>query len=330
MSEQVSSIDWDILLGRIEEGRCTPFIGAGASAGIVPLGGALAAHFADEWDYPISEDEDPKRLNLSRVAQYCAITKDDFIWPKEQVRKLFTSLAADEAVKDKSGKKINLRKKLDVAGVPDLSDEHQMYNVLAALPLPVYITTNYDTILTEALKKHKTPQVRFCPWNTKIRDLEGALPRDQELKIDADNPLVYHLHGVVGVDASLVLTEDDYVDFLVNMASDKMLLHREVELALSDKMLLFVGYKLADWNFRVLFRQLLGSLERSTQGSHVAVQLPVLKPDASPAARKTQEQLLNFLVQSHRQSKIKIFWGSAQDFAAELSTRWKAHSNGSG
>jgi hypothetical protein len=154
-------------------------------------------------------------------------------------------------------------------------------------------------------------------------DLEGALPRDTELRIDVQNPLVYHLHGVVGIDASLVLTEDDYVDFLVNMASNPMLIHRAVEEALSDKMLLFVGYRLADWNFRVLFRQLLGSLERSTQGSHVAVQLPVLKPDATDEEKSVQERLLNFLVRSHRQSRIKIFWGSAQAFAAELLKRWK-------
>jgi len=330
MSAHVSSIDWDILLGRIEEGRCTPFVGAGASAGIVPLGSAIAAHFAPEWNYPIGEDEDPTRLDLARVAQYCAITKDDFIWPKERLRKLFNALAADETVTDSSGKIIRLREKLGVSGVTDFSDELQLHNVLAALPLPVYITTNYDSILTDALSRKKQPQVRFCPWNKRILDLKGALPRDQELTIDLDHPLVYHLHGVVSVDSSLVLTEDDYVDFLVNMASNPMLIHRAVEEALSDKMLLFIGYRLADWNFRVLFRQLLGSLERSTQGSHVAVQLPVLKPDASAEDQKTQQQLLKFLEQSHRQSKIKIFWGSAQDFAAELLNRWKAHTNGSG
>ncbi len=320
---QTDTIDWDILLGRIEEGRCTPFVGAGASAGVLPLGGSLAAHFAQEWKYPIGEDEDPARLDLARVAQFCAIMKDDFIYPKEQVRRLFQGLADDESGPDGVGGRIKLREKLKVSGVIDDADPNQLHNVLAALPLPVYITTNYDSLLTGALGRTRKPQVRFCPWNKRILDLEGALPRDHELKIDAANPLVYHLHGVIGVDASLVLTEDDYVDFLVNMASNPMLIHRAVEEALSDKMLLFIGYRLADWNFRVLFRQLLGSLERSTQGSHVAVQLPVLKPDASPEQHQIQQQLLTFLERSHQQSRIKIYWGSAQDFAAELITRWK-------
>ncbi|MGD9710492.1 MAG: SIR2 family protein [Thermomicrobiales bacterium] len=320
---QADTIDWDILLGRIEEGRCTPFVGAGASYGVLPLGGALATHFAREWHYPIGEDEDPNRLDLARVAQFCAIMKDDFIWPKEQLRRLFEKLAADESVPDGAGGRIKLREQLGVSGTIDSADPNQLHNVLAALPLPVYITTNYDNLLTTALGRSRTPQVRFCPWNKRILDLDGALPRDLELKIDPANPLVYHLHGVIGVDASLVLTEDDYVDFLVNMASNPMLIHRAVEEALSDKMLLFIGYRLADWNFRVLFRQLLGSLERSTQGSHVAVQLPVLKPDASPEEHQIQQQLLTFLERSHRQSRIKIFWGSAQDFAIELLKRWK-------
>lgn len=321
---QTNSIDWDILIGRIEEGRCTPFIGAGASAGVLPLGGALAGHFATEWNYPIGEDEDPNRLDLARVSQYCAIMKDDFIWPKERVRRLFTALAKDESVPDGAGGKVKLREKFGVTGIVDATDPHQLHNVLAALPLPVYITTNYDQLMGDALLRTRQPQVRFCPWNKRIVDLDGALSRDHELKVDSSAPLVYHLHGVIGVDASLVLTEDDYVDFLVNMASNPMLIHREVEEALSDRMILFIGYRLADWNFRVLFRQILGSLERSTKGSHVAVQLPLLQEGATPEEHKLQEQLLEFLERSHRQSRINIFWGSAQDFAAELITHWKA------
>jgi len=40
--------DWNLLLDRIEAGRCTPLIGAGASVPPLPLGRDLARSLAEE------------------------------------------------------------------------------------------------------------------------------------------------------------------------------------------------------------------------------------------------------------------------------------------
>jgi len=49
---------WDILLERIQEKKCTPFLGAGACAGALPLGGELARDLADAQDYPFADRSD--------------------------------------------------------------------------------------------------------------------------------------------------------------------------------------------------------------------------------------------------------------------------------
>jgi hypothetical protein len=38
--------NWKILLGRIKAGKCTPFLGAGASYGTFPLGSDIAQAWA--------------------------------------------------------------------------------------------------------------------------------------------------------------------------------------------------------------------------------------------------------------------------------------------
>src|SRR5205807_1593444 len=94
---------------------------------------------------------------------------------------------------------------------------------------------------------------------------DGYRPTPQE-------PLVYHLHGHLDVVESLVLTEDDYFDFLVNIP--QIGIPPMVQEALSATSLLFVGYRLADWNFRVLFRGFVELTQASDRRLSVTVQLP--------------------------------------------------------
>ncbi len=72
-------MNWNLLLSRIESGNCTPFLGAGAAAGTLPLGGDIAQRWADEYGYPLPDGGD-----LARVAQFIAV-HDDPMAPKERV-----------------------------------------------------------------------------------------------------------------------------------------------------------------------------------------------------------------------------------------------------
>ena len=51
------------------------------------------------------------------------------------------------------------------------------------------------------------------------------------------------------------MTEDDYLEFLFNLTVSKnRLLPAAVTRALAGTALLFIGYRVADWNFRVIMR----------------------------------------------------------------------------
>jgi hypothetical protein len=192
---------------------------------------------------------------------------------------------------------------------PAYGDPKDLHTTLAGLPLPVYITTNYDPFIVDALK-HAGRDVRreFCRWNKR---LERRFPSNEKHVPSPASPLVYHLHGHDQIVDSLVLTEDDYVDFIVNVSQRPELIPPVVQDAMTDNMLVFLGYSLSDVNFRVLFRTMQNYLENSTRGGHVAVQLrPEQLPDPDRAAR--------FIERYFKDQRIVVFWGTCEEFNTGL------------
>ena len=68
MANTLDESDWNILIKRIDAEKCTPFIGAGACAGTLPLGSDIARNWAKEHNYPLSDSGD-----LARVSQFLAL-----------------------------------------------------------------------------------------------------------------------------------------------------------------------------------------------------------------------------------------------------------------
>jgi hypothetical protein len=286
--------DWENLLRRIKNGRCTPFLGAGAAYGTLPLGGAIAKKWREENHYP-EQDED----NLARIAQYLAIDYGDSVVPKEKlVEEWFSS------------------------GVrPNYSDNNQPHGVLASLPLPIYITTNYDNFMMEALQNRlRKPRLELCRWNSSIYDYSSVFD-DPNFAVDRDHPIVFHLHGHKDTVNSLVLTEDDYIDFLLQLSKDREhLLPAPIQSALASTSLLFIGYSLADLNFRVIYRGIFSSVQRSQKQISFTIQFP------RPEHAHTQDYLEKYF----NQENIKVIWGDAKEFASELDRRWKEFNRGNG
>jgi hypothetical protein len=123
-------------------------------------------------------------------------------------------------------------------------------------------------------------------------------------------PVVYHLHGHIDVPQSLVLTETDYVSFLVE-TSRKRLLPHQIEKALANASLIFVGYGFADWDFRVIFRGLVAA-HATARELGVTVQLET-----------DDEASRNYLEKYFGGFDLRVYWGNARTFAAELHSRWK-------
>jgi len=291
MPHDLGENDWTALLRRIKNGTCTPFLGAGACYGVLPLGNEVAKSWAKQYGYPLQDSDD-----LARVAQFLAVGIDA-MFPKEEIAQRFKE-----------------------APSPQFTEDDEPHRVLASLPLPVYMTTNYDDFMERALQAvDRTPHPELCPWN-KLVSRRPSVRADREFEPTVQNPIVFHLHGHTDVPESLVLTEDDYLDFLVSLSKDKaQLLKPRIQDAMTGSSLLFLGYGIRDWDFRVLFRGLVEYLEISTSRSHVSVQLvPGEGPLSPDESQKTQEYLERYF----EKLDIRVYWGTCRQFAAELSKRW--------
>lgn len=298
MENKLTRDDWDLLLDRIQDGKCTPFLGAGACHGVLPLGSSIAADWARRLDYPLDDCTD-----LARVAQFLAV-KVDAMRPKEWM--------------------VNQLKEVQP---PDFTDPYEVHRILADLPLPIYITTNYDNFMFRALKsRNKNPAQEVCRWNkhlrNKLKKEPTVLKSGSHSQVNEQNPVVFHLHGHIGLSESIVLTEDDYLDFLVNVSKDEDIVPMRIQEAMAGTSLLFLGYRLNDWNFRVLFRSMVDYLERSMTRAHVSVQLVPVKDDASDEQKQKAQ---DYLHRYFGDLKIRVYWGTCQEFTQELKTRWEEH-----
>ena len=132
------------------------------------------------------------------------------------------------------------------------------------------------------------------------------------------NPIVFHLHGHTDP-ASLVLTEDDYLEFLAGMHDLGLLPGpiRSMLMQLSTSML-FIGYRLADWNIRVLLQSLRKQLNKNLS---VAVLVP---PGGGSDAERQKVQ--DYLDRYYALMDLRVYWGTAREFAADLRRRWRDYS----
>lgn len=280
--------DWSRLLRRIKDQKCTPFIGSGAC-----LGKFKATEIAKNWahnnNYPLNNPD-----NLVSVAQFLAVTEDP-IFPKERIGRLFSQITP-----------------------PDFRDPDEPHRVLANLPIPVYITSNYDDFLVQAIRsRYREPKQEICRWNKSLDHLPSIFETEVNYKPTVANPLVFHLHGHINFPESLVLAEDEFLDFLVNISRDGNLLPATIQKALAGTTLLFLGYKRSDRDFRILLR-CLDSYIKKMEIAHVAVQL--IGDDISED-QKIEAQ--DYLERYFGKLNVKIYWGTCQEFVIELRNRWE-------
>jgi hypothetical protein len=262
---------------------------------LLPLGSDVAEQWSQEHGYPLADT-----ANLPRVAQYLAVTYDA-MFPKETIAASFKNCVP-----------------------PDFNAVDEPHGVLARLPLPIYMTTNYDDLMVRALRAQgREPLREACRWK---KDIERAPAEfDKDYVPSAERPVVYHLHGHADWPRSMVLTEDDYLDFLVRITTDPQILPPRIEEAFSDSTLLFLGYGLTDWDFRLLFRALVEYLEKSSSRSHISVQLlPIPSGMTGEQKQNVQKYFDNYFGNLH----IRVFWGTCREFVGELSRRWEAFNAG--
>ena len=184
--------------------------------------------------------------------------------------------------------------------------------LLANLELPIYLTTSCHEFLEAALvAAGKQPRTDFCRWHKNIESTERyPTAFDGRYEPSKQEPLVYHLHGLDRYEDSLVLTEDDYLTFLVacsqNIGKNSDPVHGRIRQALSDSSLLLLGYELSAWDFRSLFWGLIVPRTR-TLTSVVCIQLPPSEEDR------------NYLVKYLDNFDFKVSWDRFGEYVAKLS-----------
>jgi hypothetical protein len=298
MAARESDIPWPALARRVCDHVVTPFLGAGVSRPPLPNSLELAEKLIAKYEqnegkrYPFSRSRD-----LMQVAQYWA-TMVDNLEPKTAVQDIFEAISEPKF------------------------DDQQPHVMLAKLNCPVYLTTNYDDFMERALRReNREPMTEVCRWSTGLSGRKSYL---SALEPTVEKPVVFHIHGEISDPESMVLTEDDYLDFMVNVRrvttseTSLLALPPKIDELLTRTSLLFVGYGLRDWNLRVLLRALVENADTSSKKMGVSVQV---EPERDDVAEQHLEEAIKFLEKYFKQPNLSVYWGTADDFLSKLEQR---------
>ncbi len=312
--ERRSFEQFPALMDAIKRERCTPIIGSGLAEALLGSRREIAARWADEFHFPLSPFS---REELPEVAQYLAVNQSP-IYPRENLGSMLRAEILKRYAKELPRELADAEMPQLISAVGELNrkrDASDAHAVLAALPIPIYITTNPDHLLVDALKAAgKDPQVELCKWNEEMYT-DSIYKREPDYRPTAQRPLVYCLFGQFSDLDSMVVTEDDYFDYLIGVTSNKDLIPGAVRRALADSALLFLGFQLDDWNFRVLYRSLMSQEGRSRRKGykHIAAQI-----DPEEGRILEPERARRYLESYFQDADISIYWGSAEDFVRDL------------
>ncbi len=342
-SEDENAECWPALLTRIKNQSCTPIIGSGLLEPLIGPTREIARRWAEKHHFPMfPSDQD----DLPQVAQYLSVVQEDYYLRDAFISEMLGQLGRRDDPGG-PGRERRLLAALSEAGARlRAAEPSEPHRVLASLGCPLYVTTNPDDLLADALRevpapppaeRRVDPQVELCRWHDDIdmskfvfagagRQSAPAEEGDGYTP-SAERPLVYHLFGHLSVPDSLVLTEDNYFDYLIGVSrkGKENPIPTYVRAALARTALLFVGFKIDDWDFRVFFRSLRnqpsGFLRKKIK--HVAVQID---PEADRFL--DPERARRYLQKYFVGADIYVYWGSTEDFLGELSARWEAFRQG--
>jgi hypothetical protein len=334
---------WPALLNAIKRGSCVPILGSGLTDGVFGTRREIARRWAEAYHFPLAPQD---REDLPQVAQYLTVRHDQVFAFDTLVEQVKSGLLRRYRGEPPPGLAEETISVISAAVGQQQREERaaEPHRVLAGLPLPLYVTTNPDNLLADALRDAgKTPRVELFRWSAdpaiewppSIYDPASAVYQPA-WQPSAQEPLVYHLFGNLDAPDSLVLTEDSYFDYLMRASlpqsrevaaeTDPLNIPSVVLKALARDALLFVGFEMDDWDFRVLFRSIIrreGS--RTRRYANVGVQV-------SPEEGRflEAEAARDYLGRYFAPDKISIFWGNAEVFAAELARQLAPPGGGGG
>jgi hypothetical protein len=297
---------------------------------VLPGHPSLAEAYAEYVGYPLDD-----RDNLPRIAKFCKLTRQgealregrdfthndlradffdftkNFIYAQAEREGADADLLAEAEAQYAAATVTGFA---GLLGYPrfDRGPDDPL-QVLANLPFRVLLTTSPYTFLEAALAKAgKIPRTAVIRWRKDLRDLiDGAILDVPTGEDPARFPLVCHLFGLETTSSSLVLTEDDYLEFLVdvNLArgeNTRDSVPSPVRKALSGD-LLVLGFSLNSWAFRALYAGLIKSDDARAEKRGICVQLPPSEAE--------QAYLHDYL---QREARFEADWRPLSEYTAGL------------
>ena len=200
-----------------------------------PVGSQLSKILAEKSDYPGAD-----WWNLQRVSQYFETEKKS--------RYLLVNEIKEAVDKDR--------------------EPSPILRMLADLEFPIVITTNYDQLYEKAVEQKAKAENIADPYQLSIYNpnTNKAKTVDCPQNPDPKKPYILKIHGDVDKRESIVLTDEDYIQFVLRM-SDKSPHNpfgQNVLAHLIKWPTLFVGYSLMDYNLRLLFKTLRWKLDAAS------------------------------------------------------------------
>jgi hypothetical protein len=292
----------------------------------------LTREWANWIEYPMYD-----KHNLARVAQYYLVEQKDNPQARTKYLEFLKSFLLTIASEDQEYAEIASKFKSQIQEQRFSEISHQLdyprfppgtddpLRILARFPLPIYITTSQSDFLERALEvEGKKPRTQICFWSGIISSATAEHRTDSDFIPTITNPLVYHLYGLEDYPQTLVLSEDDYINFLISMVEDTNTLNPLVPLtlrrALGESHLILLGYRLSEWDFRVLFRFILKFRRDEFSPRGMVIQL-----------RQNDKNMLNieksleYLGHYFDRRKFDIEWNNAENFILRLWNEWNIY-----
>jgi hypothetical protein len=294
----------------------------------------LVADWAQEIGYPMQD-----RSNLAQVAQYFFVEQNynpsartailnffkKFLWNMAETEVGDPALAAglDSPIEDMLFS--DLVEALDYPKFQEGTEDS--LRLLARFPLPIYITTSQSNFIERALEAEgKKPCTQICFWSVEMTQIRKEHRTNRDFSPSVTEPLVYHLYGLENYPQTLVLSEDDYINFLISVTGDNDSLNPKIPLslrqALGESQLLLIGYQLSDWDFRVLFPLIMKFRDDEYSPRGMIIQLHERKNELS------NTNAVEYLKRYFDRKSFEIILNDADTFIQNLWDKWDTHRQG--
>jgi prophage maintenance system killer protein len=130
-----------------------------------------------------------------------------------------------------------------------------IHTVLAQLEqVKIIITSNYDDLLEQEIPKYGRKLARhvYNPRNPRTGHF------DFTTFLETDDIVLHKMNGTAEEPGSMVITQSDYIYYLANLTDiDRGMPEYFRKIMIPQCTLLFLGYSLEDWNFRVIWEGVL-------------------------------------------------------------------------